>query len=156
MTSSQEDSAEEPLPVFDLLFSSEDDESPNVDLVRLQDGGSQAQCARVGIQGVPAYGVIDNGADITIIGGSLFARVASAAHLKKRDFKKPDKTPRNYDQRPFTLDGRMDLDIKFQGKTMCTPVYIKMDSHEQLLLSEGVCRQLGILTYHPSVESWRK
>ena len=38
---------------------------------------------------------------------------------------------------------------------MITPVYIKVDAHDQLLLSEGVCRQLGILQYHPSVESWR-
>lgn len=27
-----------------------------------------------------------------------------------------------------------------------------MDAQEQLLLSEGVCRQLGIVTYHPSIE----
>ena len=31
---------------------------------------------------------------------------------------------------------------------MKTPVYIKMDAKEQLLLSEGVCRQLGVVTYH--------
>ena len=38
------------------------------------------------------YGVIDSGADITIIGGKLFKRVALAARLKKKDFMKPDKT----------------------------------------------------------------
>ena len=27
-----------------------------------------------------------------------------------------------------------------------------MDAQEQLLLSEGVCRQLNIVTYHPSIE----
>ena len=30
-------------------------------------------------------------------------------------------------------------------------MYIKMDAPESLLLSEGVCRQLGIVTYHPSI-----
>ena len=30
-----------------------------------------------------------------------------------------------------------------------------MDAPEQLLLSKGVCRQLGILTYHPEVQRWR-
>ena len=35
---------------------------------------------------------------------------------------------------------------------MKTAVYVKMDAPEQLLLSEGVCRQLGILTYHPDVQ----
>lgn len=35
---------------------------------------------------------------------------------------------------------------------MKTTVYVKMDAQDQLLLSEGVCRQLGIVTYHPSIE----
>lgn len=34
-------------------------------------------------------------------------------------------------------------------------VYIKMDAPDQLLLSEIVCRQLEIVTYHDSVEEWR-
>ena len=35
---------------------------------------------------------------------------------------------------------------------MKTPVYIKMDAPESLLLSEGVCRQLDIITYHREVQ----
>ena len=35
---------------------------------------------------------------------------------------------------------------------MRTPVYVKMDAPEQLLLSEGVCRQLGVITYHTEVQ----
>lgn len=31
-----------------------------------------------------------------------------------------------------------------------------MDSKDPLLLSEGVCRQLGIITYHASVEVKKK
>ncbi|MCG8624500.1 MAG: hypothetical protein MJE68_21215 [Proteobacteria bacterium] len=27
-----------------------------------------------------------------------------------------------------------------------------MDAHEPLLLSEGVCRQMGIISYHPEVQ----
>ena len=34
---------------------------------------------------------------------------------------------------------------------MRTPVYVKIDIKEQLLLSKGVCRQLGIVTYHREV-----
>ena len=124
-------------------------------MVRINDQGSKPHCVRVQVQGVPAYGLIDSGADITIMGGTLFKKVAAVARLKKRDFMKADKVPRNYDQRPFQLDGRMDLDITFQDHTMKTAVYIKMDAHDQLLLSEGVCRQLGILHYHSSVERWR-
>lgn len=39
----------------------------------------------------------------------------------------------------------MDLDIAFGENTMRIPVYIKTDTHDQLLLSEGVYRQLSIL-----------
>ena len=62
--------------------------------------------------------------------------------------KKADKAPHNYDRTPFSLHGRMDLDVTFGGVTMCTPIYIKTDAQEQLLLSEGVCRQLNIVQYH--------
>ena len=98
------------------------------------------------------YRVVDSGADITIIGGEMFKQVATAAKLRKRDFKPPDQPPHNYDHKPFHLDGRMDLDISFLDKTMKTPVYVKMDAHEPLLLSEGVCRQMGIISYHPEVK----
>ena len=45
----------------------------------------------------------------------------------------------------------MDLEISFDGKVLCTPIYIKMDTHDQLLLAEGVCSQLGIVEYHKDV-----
>jgi hypothetical protein len=61
----------------------------------------------VQVQGISAYGVIDSGADITIIGGALFKKVASVAKLRKRDFMQADKVPRTYDQRSFKLDGWM-------------------------------------------------
>jgi len=67
--------------------------------------------------------------EFTVIGGQLFKRVALTAHLKK-DFMKPDKTPRTYHQKPFTLDGRMDLDVVFQDKVMRTPIYVLMDAYD--------------------------
>ena len=53
----------------------------------------------------------------------------------------------------FGLDGPMEMEISFAGKVMKTTVYIKMDAPDRLLLSEGVCRQLGIVNYHPSLLS---
>ena len=41
--------------------------------------------------------------------------------------------------------------MEFQGKTIKTTVYIKMDAPESLLLFEGVCRQPDIITYHTEV-----
>ena len=132
-----------------------DSEEEHVKQIRVADGGSYSQLARVDIHGVPADGVVDMAADITIMGGKLFALVASVARLRKRNFKKPDKIPRNYDGREFCLDGCMEMDISFEDRTLATTVYIKMDAADQLLLSEGVCRQLGIVTYHPSLVSRR-
>ena len=133
-------------------LQSSDSEEDTVNLIRIHDKGSCPQCARVEIQGVPAWGIIDSGADITIMGKELFKTIASVRKLKKKDFKKPDK----YSRQPFTLDGRMELEITFADKVMTTTVYVKMDAADQLLLSEGVCRQLGILQYHPAVRPWEK
>ena len=138
---------------INFLYSSDSD--GDVWTVRVSDTGSKPQCARVTIQGVPVIGIIDTAADITIMGGVLFQKVASVARLKKRNFKLPDITPHGYDQRPFKLDGRMELEVEFGDKTMKTVVYIKMDGRDQLLLSEGVCRQLGLVMYHPDVQVWR-
>ena len=48
----------------------------------------------------------------------------------------------------------MELEVEFGDKTMKTVVYIKMDARDQLLLSEGVCRQLGLVMYHLDVQVW--
>ena len=155
MKASDEDSSqvqvrgEDPSPLA-LLFSDEDEEEV-VKMVRVKDKGSQARRAKVLLQGHPVEGIVDSGADITIVNGRLFKEVAEAVRLRKKDFQPPDKTPRTYDRQTFTLDGRMNLDVSFGDRTMCTPIYIKMDAHDDLLLSEGVCRQLGIIEYHPEV-----
>ena len=107
----------------------------------MQDKESHPQSVRVVVAGVP---VDDTAADITIVGAETFKRIAAVAKLRKRDLK-PD------DQTIFRLDGRLDIDITFQEQTMKTPVYVKMDANEQLLLSEGMCRQLGIVQYHEQV-----
>ena len=66
-------------------------------MVTLRDSGSFPHCAKISLQGVPVYGILDSGTDISIIGGTLFKRVAAAARLKKHDLKKADKIPRTYD-----------------------------------------------------------
>ena len=130
-----------------LLFSDSDDYG-DVKQVTITDSGTLAS---VSVQGVPAKGIVDTAADITIMGGKLFALVASSAGLRKRDFKPPDKIPRTYDRKAFHLDGRMEMEISFVGKAIRTTVYIKVDTPDELLLAEGVCSQLGIVSYHSSL-----
>lgn len=120
--------------------------------IRVKDEGSLRHYARVAIQGVEARGLVDTGADITIMGGDLFKRIATAAKLLREQFKKPDRIPFTYDNKEFKLDGVMELTVSFGEKVTTTPVYIKMDAEDQLLLSEGLCRQLGVVTYHGEVE----
>ena len=100
------------------------------------------------IAGVPAVGLVDTGADITIMGSELFKKVATVAGLEKQQFKPMDKQPHTYDRCQFKLDGQLDLDVSFNNKAMHTPVYVKMDAYDDLLLSEEVCWQPGIVTYH--------
>ena len=137
--------------LLDCLLSPDSEDDSDVCQVRISDRGSRQLYADVQIVGVPARGVIDSGSDITIMGGELFRHIATVARLRKNQFHKPDNTPRMYDGRTFTLDGKMDLDITFNGVTMKTPIYIKAQTSEQLRLGEGACRQLQIINYHPDV-----
>ena len=55
------------------------------------------------------------------MGGSAFKQVAAA--IAKWDFKQTDEVPRNYDQQPFHIDGKIDVNIEFGGKTMLPNCY---------------------------------
>ena len=83
-----------------FLYSGDD-----VCMVRVCDKGSGPRRANVTIQDVPAVGMMDTGADITIMGGELFKKVAAIARLRKRDFKEADKVPQAYNHQKFVLDG---------------------------------------------------
>ena len=133
------------------LYQSDSSEDEAIRKIQVQDQGSHSHIAKVLVQGYPADGIVDSCADITIINGHLLKQVAAAAKLRKRDLKKADKTPLTYNRQTFSLDGRFDLNIAYGEKVLRTPVYVKLDPHDPLLLSEGVCRQLGIITYHPDV-----
>ena len=50
------------------------------------------------VNGVPTFGLVDSGADISIIGEDLFQKLAAWAKLKKRDFKRADKVSHGYDR----------------------------------------------------------
>ena len=106
---------------LDFLQPDSDDEAGDIKTVRIQDKGSKPREVLVDVPGVPVTGVIDSGADITIMGAELFKRVALVGRLKKSAFKKPDKTPYTYDHQPFSLNGKLELDITFNNHTMHTP-----------------------------------
>ena len=68
---------------IEFLHSSSDEDTPAQFMsVWITDKGSVPQCVQVSVQGVSAYGLIDSGADITILGGDLFKRVATVAKLQ--------------------------------------------------------------------------
>ena len=98
-------------------------------------------------------GIVDTGTSITIMGEEMFKPVAATAKVHKRDIKPADKTPCNYNHKPFSIDGKLKLKVTFLDLTMKTDSYVKMNAHEPLLVSDGVCRQLGIVTYHTAVDA---
>ena len=107
----------------------------------------------VKIEGVPVTGIIDTGSDITIIRGDLFYHIVETAGLEESSLKPADLKGCTYDQKPINLDGQLDLHISFGERVICTTVYVKLVAPDQLLLSEAVCYKLGIVSYHPSVQS---
>ena len=81
-------------PLEYLLSGSEDDDKAGVKKVQLEDAGSIPKCVSVLVEGVPATGLVDTGADLTIMRGELFKAVAVAAKLRKRDLHKANVTPK--------------------------------------------------------------
>jgi len=69
-------SRNDPIDPVENLYSDSDEEQ-EVRMVQVTDKGSHSQCAEVFIQGVPAEELVDSGADITIMGGELFKKVAT-------------------------------------------------------------------------------
>ena len=143
-------------PLSYLQSSDDSDVDPQCKVVRVPFEGSRPRSVLVEVQGVPAVGIVDTGADISIMGADLFKTIAAATKMKKRHLKPVDKAAFTYDNRPIKLNGKLELDIVFGGKTVTTPIYLKMDAGDQLLLSEGICSHLGIVSYHPSVMSKKR
>lgn len=110
-------------------------------------------CVEVMIEGVPVTGLIDTGSDITIIRGDLLYHIVGEANLEMQSLKTAEQKACTYDQKPISLDGQIDLKICFGKKEIVTTVYVKLVAPDQLLLSETVCRLLGIVSYHPRVKS---
>ena len=140
-------------PLAPLTYFLDSDDS-TVGVVCVKGNSSQSRKVIVDIAGVPAQALVNTGADITIMGPELFKKVTSVASITKKQFKAADiKFPFTYDRRQFQLDGYLNLNITFDQRVIHTPVYIKMDVHDYLLLSEGLCQQLSIVTYHPKVSA---
>ena len=73
-------SKEDPL---DFLLPDSGDEESGIKTVRIQDKGSKPREVLVDIQGVPATGVIDSGADITIIGAEFFSSMPEEVSIQE-------------------------------------------------------------------------
>ena len=100
---------------------------------------------------MPVTGIVDTGSDISVMSGDLFKMIVGIAELKEEDFKPANKRAFNYNKQPIALDGQMEVSIGFEDKEICTTVYVKIKAPDSLLLSETVCRELGIVQYHPNV-----
>ena len=104
---------------MDILFSDSDDST--VGVVCVKDNSSQFRKVIVDIAGVPAQGLVDTGADNTIMGPELFKKVISVVGITKKQFKVADKIPFTYDRRQFQLDGYLSLNVTFDQRIICTP-----------------------------------
>ena len=117
----------------------------------IQSTPTTPKCVEVQIECVPVRGIIDTGSDITILSGTVFREIVTMCNLEKKHFKPADRRAYTYGSHPLSLDGQMDLHIKFGEKCICETVYVKLDASDALLLSEHVCCELNIVSYHPDV-----
>jgi len=115
--------------------------------------GKESQHVKIKIEGVPVTGLIDTGSDITIMRGDLFYHIVGKAGIDTDLLQSPAHKACTYDQKPITLDGQMEMSLGFGKKVLQTTVYAKLAASDELLLSEAVCHQLGIVNYHPSVKA---
>ena len=142
------------LKIVDSLFPPiEDSVSTVQDKEVMQTTTGTPKSIEVQIEGLPIRGIIDTGSDITILSGTAFQEIVTVCGIKREQFKPPDTTACSYGHQPLKLDGQLDLQVKFGEKSMCERVYIKLDATDALLLSEGMCCKLNIVTYHPDVQS---
>ena len=128
----------------------------DVDVIRTKPNsnkGKESRYAEIQIEGVPVTGLIDTGSDITIIRGDLFYHVIGKAGIQANRLQSPAHKACTYDQKPITLDGQMNMALSFGKKVLQVTVFVKLVAPDELLLSEAVCRELGIVNYHPSVKA---
>ena len=138
------------LTLSHFLSSDSELEDSEIGQIRIDDQGSQQQYVDVLIEGVIARGVVDSGCRDHHHQWKIVWK-DSCCCAAEESTEACRRVPRTYDRKTSTLDGRLDLDICFDGVTMRNPIYVKLDAADQLLLGEGVCRQLKIISYHPSV-----
>ena len=113
---------------------------------------SGSRCVKVMVEGAPIVGLIDTGPDITIMRGDQFYDMVKQANLNKHHLKPTEQRACAYDQKPITLDCQIDMKITFGEKTIVSTVFVKLVAPDKLLLSENVCRMLGVVSYHPDVQ----
>ena len=70
-----------------------DSDEERVTEIRVEDRESRPQLVRLEVGGVPLDGVVDTSTKVTLIGAEAFQRITTVAELRRRDFKRPDKTP---------------------------------------------------------------
>ena len=86
-----------------LLSTDSEDSEDGVRQIRISDQGSRQQHADIMIEGVPARGIIDSGADITIVGGELFRRIAAVETTQEEPAEATGQ--KTYDRKTFALNG---------------------------------------------------
>ena len=84
--------------------------------------------------------VIDTAADITIMGGEMFKKVAAVMKLHNKNFKPAGKVLYNYNKKAFptSIDGKLELDVCFQNCNITTDVNIKMDASATTVIQRWV------------------
>ena len=111
--------------------------------------------AKVIVAGTTVEAMVDPGSSATIMSFELFRQIGTTAKIPVDALKQPDVVLRDYSQRPVPIGACVDLELKWQGKSVTTTVYLRSDlgaQGEPFLLGMNVVIPLGLMVPGVGVE----
>ena len=67
--------------------------------------------------------LVDPGSSASIMSDDLFKQIGPKAGISAEDLQPSDVVLRNYSQNPITLSGKVNLEFKWQEKTVVSPAF---------------------------------
>ena len=95
---------------------------------------------------------------MTILNFSTFRELGKGLESPPSALKPPDMPLRDYSQRPIPVGAMVELEIKFGGRCVTTPVYLcvylrsEVAGGEAYLLGTNVINPLGLISTSPDMQ----
>ena len=107
----------------------------------IQNEVTTPKCIEEQIEGISIRGIVDTGSDITILSGPAFQEIVNLSKVpKKEQFKPANREAYTYGHHPLSLDGQIDLHIKFVRN-----VFVKLCTLSQMHQIHCYCLRMCVV-----------